>query len=300
MKLLNEKYYRELIAKFGENKNELDIPHTKFICINTNFYERSLQKKINLFIQIPSSHFQKELLFSNLVYRLTSIQFLESEPAPSYEVGMTLKWMKYPKRKDFNLYDIKGGNYYLREIPKGKKKNNYSLIDKKVNYNTLSNDFVIIKKGTNKNRLEKLGKLFKQLYGVDYIPNSFKSKSIVICQKSTWNCLSQIEVLSSNLQALIPSTYIAKSGAEQSTINIDPALYFVPDYKTAYNSILSKNEKIDNIVLFDCKHHQISRIIMDQKDYGYNLFGVTTQTDALEGVQVWRWLKEEIEMINSL
>ena len=152
----------------------------------------------------------------------------------------------------------------------------------------------------SKKSLENLGKLFNQLYGINFIPNAFKSKSIVICKKSIWNSLSEIQILSSNLQALIPSTYFAKSGAEQSTINIDPALYFVPDYKTAFNSILTTNEKIDNIVLFDCKPHQIPRMVMDQKDFGYNLFGVITQTIEVEGVQVWRWLKEEIQLINSL
>ncbi len=300
MQLLNEKYYKELAAKFGGSRNELHVTSTKFISINTNFLEKSLSQKAgNLFIQIPASYSKKYLLYANLLIRLTELQFLEASE-PEYERGMILKGMKYTKRKDFELVDIKDGKYDLREILKGKKKDHYSPAVVTTCYDKLKNDYVVIKKGTRKKRLENLGKLFKQLYGVDFIPSSFKSKSIVICKKSVWNYLSQIEILNSNLQALIPSTYFAKSGAEQSTINIDPALYFVPDYKTAFNSILTTNEKIDNIVLFDCKPHQIPRMIMDQKDFGYNLFGVTTQTIEVEGVQGWRWLKEEIEMINSL
>lgn len=301
MQLLNERYYQELITKFGGNQNELHVHCTKFISINTNFLDKCLSQKAgNLFIQVPASYSQKYLLYANLLIRLTALQFLEAESDPEYERGMILKGMKYQKRKDFELVDIKDGKYYLREILKGKKKDHYSPASVTTSYDKLKNDYVVIKKGTRKKSLENLGKLFKQLYGIDVIPSSFKSKSIVICKKSVWNYLSQIEILNSNLQALIPSTYFAKSGAEQSTINIDPALYFVPDYKTAFNSILKTNEKIDNIVLLDCKSDRIPRMIMDQKEFGYNLFGITTQTIDIEGVQVWRWLKEEIEMINSL
>lgn len=300
MQLLNERYYQELITKFGGDQNELDVPSTKFISINTNFLEKCLSQKAgNLFIQVPTSYSKKYLLYANLLIRLTALQFLEAESEPEYERGMILKGMKYLKRKDFELVGI-NSNFHLREILKGKKKANYSPVEVTTSYENLRKDYVVIKKGTRKKSLENLGKLFNQLYGIDFIPNSFKSKSIVICKKSIWNSLSEIQILSSNLQALIPSTYFAKSGAEQSTINIDPALYFVPDYKTAFNSILTTNEKIDNIVLFDCKPHQIPRMIMDQKDFGYNLFGVITQTIEVEGVQVWRWLKEEIELINSL
>ena len=300
MQLLNERYYQELITKFGGDQNELDVPSTKFISINTNFLENCLSQKAgNLLIQVPTSYSKKYLLYANLLIRLTALQFLEAESEPEYERGMILKGMKYLKRKDFELVGI-NSNFHLREILKGKKKANYSPVEVTTSYENLRKDYVVIKKGTRKKSLENLGKLFNQLYGINFIPNSFKSKSIVICKKSIWNSLSEIQILSSNLQALIPSTYFAKSGAEQSTINIDPALYFVPDYKTAFNSILTTNEKIDNIVLFDCKPHQIPRMIMDQKDFGYNLFGVITQTIEVEGVQVWRWLKEEIELINSL
>ena len=300
MQLLNERYYQELITKFGGNQNELHIPCTKFISINTNFLEKCLKERVNLFVQIPASYREKELLFTNLVIRLTEIQFLESESEPSYEVGMILKGMKFRRRTDLRLIKVKGDRYYLEEIVKGKKEPYYSPFVITTSYDELKDNYQIIKKGTRKERLIALSELFKTLFNIDFIPNSFRSKSIVICQKSMWNSLSQIEVLNSNLRALIPSTYFAKSGAEQSTINIDPALYFVPDYKTAFNSILTKNEKIDNIVLFDCKPHQIPRMIMDQKDFGYNLFGVTTQSIEGEGVKIWRWLKEEIEKINSL
>ncbi len=301
MQLLNEKYYQELATKFGGNQNDLHIPCTKFISINTNFIEKCLtQERLNLFVQIPASYSDKKLLFANLLIRLTAIQFLESESEPSYEVGMILKGMKFTKRTDLQLIKINGDRYYLEEIVKGKKKPYYSPFVITTSYDELKDNYQIIKKGTRKKRLIALSKLFKRLFNINFIPNSFRSKSIVICQKSIWNSLSQVQVLNSNLQALIPSTYFAKSGAEQSTINIDPALYFVPDYKTAFNSILTTNEKIDNIILFDCTPHQIPQIIMDQKDFGYNLFGVSTQSIEVEGVQVWRWLKEEIEKINSL
>lgn len=301
MQLLNERYYQKLITKFSGNQNELHIPCTKFISINTNFLEKCLtQERVNLFVQIPASYHEKELLFANLVVRLTKIQILESESEPLYEVGMILKGMKFKKRTDLRLIQVNGDHYYLKEIVKGKQKPNYSPFVISTSYEDLKDNYRIIKKGTRKKRLIALSELFKTLFNINFIPNSFRSKSIVICQKSIWNSLSQIEVLNNNLQTLIPSTYFAKSGAEQSTINIDPALYFVPDFKTAFNSILTTNVKIDNIVLFDCKPHQIPRMIMDQKDFGYNIFGVTTQTIQMEGVQVWRWLKEEIEMINSL
>jgi len=302
MQLLIEKYCQELVTKFGGNRNELHIPCTKFISINTNFMEKCLtQERMNLFVQIPASYREKALLFTNLVIRLTEIQFLESESEPAYEVGMILKYMKSKKRTDLRLIKIDGDHYCLEEIVKGKKKPYYSpFVRPKVSYDELKHNYQIIKKGTRKRRLINLSNLFKTLFNMDFIPNSFRSKSIVICKKSIWNSLSEIQILNSNLRALIPSTYFAKSGAEQATINIDPALYFVPDYKTAFNSILRTDEKIDNIVLFDCKPHQIPAIIMDQKDFGYNLFGVTTQTIEVEGVQIWRWLKEEIEMINSL
>ncbi len=301
MQLLNEKYYQELITKFGGNRNELHIPCTNFIKINTNFLERALtQKGLNLIIQIPASYREKQLLYTNLLIGLTELQFLEAEEQPEYEKGMMLKGMNYLKRKDFELIDINEGTFCLREILKGKRKEHYSAAFVKISYEKLKRDYVVIKKGTRKKRLENFGKLFKQLYGIDFIPNYFKSKSIVICKKSIWSSLSQIDLLGSNFNDIVPSTYFAKTGAENSTVNIDPALYFVPDYYTAFNSILRKNIKIDNLVFIDSKPDRIPRMIMDQKDFGYNLFGVITQTIEGEGIQVWRWLKEEIEKINSL
>jgi len=301
MQFLNEKYYQKLLSKFGTTKNELEIEDTNFITINTSFLEKSLsQIKVNLLLQIPASYQNKDLLYANLLLRLTELQFLEAETEPEFKVGMMLKGMKFNKRKDFKLVEISEDNYRLREIIKGKKKANYFPAEISTTYEKLKSKYVVIKGGTRKKRLEGIRKIFDTLYGIDFIPNKFKSKSIVICKKSIWNAIAGIEILDNKLKDLIPCTYITKKGTEQPTINIDSALYFVPDYSTAFQCVFRKGEKIDHILLLDCKPDQLPTMIMDQREYDFGICVVTTQNYEVEGLNTWRWLKEEIDLINSL
>jgi len=89
MQLINETYYQKLINKFGRTKNVIEIEDTNFITINTTFFEKSLtEKKINLLIQIPSGYQNTELLFANMILRLTELQFLEADNEPEYKVGI--------------------------------------------------------------------------------------------------------------------------------------------------------------------------------------------------------------------
>lgn len=302
MQLINETYYQKLVDKFGRTKNVIEIEDSNFISINTTFLEKTLtEKNSNLLLQIPSSYQNTELLFANLLLRLTELQFLEADTDPEYEVGMTLKAMQFNKRRDFELIQISDNNdYRLREIIKGKKKANYSPAIISTTYEKLKSKYVLITGGTRKKRLEGIRTIFNQLYGVDLIPSKFKSKSIVVCKKSIWNGIATIEILESKLKDLIPSTYITKKGTEQPTINIDSALYFVPNYSTAYQCVLCKGEKIDNILLLDPKPNQLPTMIMDQSEYHFGICAITTQNFEVEGFSTWRWLKEEIDLINSL
>lgn len=302
MQLINETYYQKLVDKFGRTKNVIEIEDSNFISINTTFLEKTLtEKNSNLLLQIPSSYQNTELLFANLLLRLTELQFLEADTDPEYEVGMTLKAMQFNKRRDFELIQISDDNdYRLREIIKGKKKANYSPAVISTTYEKLKSKYVLITGGTRKKRLEGIRTIFNQLYGVDFIPSKFKSKSIVVCKKSIWNGIASIEILESKLKDLIPSTYITKKGTEQPTINIDSALYFVPDYSTAYQCVLCKGEKIDNILLLDPKPNQLPTMIMDQSEHHFGICAITTQNFEVEGFSTWRWLKEEIDLINSL
>ncbi|WP_176694084.1 hypothetical protein [Anaerophaga thermohalophila] len=291
-----------MVDKFGRTKNVIEIEDSNFISINTTFLEKTLtEKNSNLLLQIPSSYQNTELLFANLLLRLTELQFLEADTDPEYEVGMTLKAMQFNKRRDFELIQIFDNNdYRLREIIKGKKKANYSPAVISTTYEKLKSKYVLITGGTRKKRLEGIRTIFNQLYGVDFIPSKFKSKSIVVCKKSIWNGIASIEILESKLKDLIPSTYITKKGTEQPTINIDSALYFVPDYSTAYQCVLCKGEKIDNILLLDPKPNQLPTMIMDQSEHHFGICAITTQNFEVEGFSTWRWLKEEIDLINSL
>jgi len=302
MQLINETYYQKLVDKFGRTKNVIEIEDSNFISINTTFLEKALtEKTTNLLLQIPSSYQNTELLFANLLLRLTELQFLEADTEPEYKVGMTLKAMQFNKRRDFELIQISdNSDYRLREIIKGKKKANYSPAIISTTYEKLKSKYVLITGGTRKKRLEGIRAIFNQLYGIDFIPSKFKSKSIVVCKKSIWNGIANIEILESKLKDLIPSTYITKKGTEQPTINIDSALYFVPDYSTAYQCVLCKGEKIDNILLLDPKPNQLPTMIMDQREHHFGICAVTTQNFDMEGFSAWRWLKEEIDMINSL
>lgn len=302
MQLINETYYQKLVDKFGTTKNVIEIEDSNFISINTTFLEKALsEKNSNLLLQIPSSYQNTELLFANLLLRLTELQFLEADTEPEYEVGMTLKDMQFNKRRDFELIQISDNNIYsLREIIKGKKKANYSPAVISMTYEKLKSKYVLITRGTRKKRLEGIRTIFNKLYGVDFIPSKFKSKSIVVCKKSIWNAIANTEILGSKLKDLIPSTYITKKGTEQPTINIDSALYFVPDYSTAYQCVLCKGEKIDNILLLDPKPNQLPTMIMDQSEHHFGICAITTENFEVEGFNSWRWLKEEIDMINSL
>jgi len=303
MKLINETYYQKLFTKFGTNNNkELGIEDTNFITINASFLEKALTEKyLNFLIQIPSSYKNKNLLFANLILRLTELQFLEAVETPEFKTGDLLKTLKSKQKKEYKVVYASEDKYIIQEIPKGRGKsssNEYSPFE--VNYNWLKNRCKRITKGSQSKKLLDLEGLFDSLFGMSFIPDEFKSKSIVVCKKSIWNNIAHIKMLDSSIRDIIPLTYITKKGTEQSTINIDSALYFVPDYSTAYQCVLCKGEKIDNILLLDPKPNQLPTMIMDQSEYHFGICAITTQNFEVEGFSTWRWLKEEIDLINSL
>lgn len=301
MDIVNRDYYQQLIEKYGKTNNEL-LQSTKFVDININFFDRALNQGLNLMVQIPSSYQKKPLLFANILLHLFTLQCLETKK-PQYEVGLMLKDRSYKRGSNFRIAKINGDQYTLKEEPR-KNTKNYFPVTRTIGYEELENNFVIIKRGIQRNRLNSLSSLFNKLYGIDYIPSSFGSKSVVICRKIVWNSLMQIEIhdgkINSNLQNLLPSIYLSKKGREASISGIDPALYFVPDYQTAYEHILRQGTKISCIVLLDCKLDSIPQMIMDQREHNFRMFCISTQNIENEGVKTWRWLKEEIEMINSL
>lgn len=303
MHLINESYYKKLVDKFGKTKNVIEIEDTNFITINTAFLEKALiEKKVNLLIKIPTGYKNTDFLFANLILRLTELQFLEAVEMPEFKTGDLLKTLKSKRKKEYKIVDANGDTYSIQEISKGR--GNSSFIEYSpsiVNYNWLKNHCKRITKGTQIKKLLDLEKLFNKLFGMSFVPDEFRSKSIVVCKKSIWNNLAHIEVLNCKLKDIIPLTYITKKGTEQPTINIDSALYFVPDYSTAYHCVLCKGETIDNIMLLDCNPDQFPTMIMDQREYNFGICAITTQNyEDVQGFHTWQWLKEEIDMINSL
>lgn len=301
MELLNINYYKKLVNKFcRESFNNELILSDKFIDINYSFFDKALRTEdLNLFIQIPSTYLKINLLFANIFFKAAAEQFLNAEENPIYEIRDKLKANK--RNKEYEIIEVRDGLVTLEEIIKGKKSPHYyPERHRDLSLQKLKNEYTKIDKGLRKSRLDNCRQLFNKLFNIDYIPPSFKSKSIIVCSKKIWESFSEIKILDSNLKSLIPSIYINRNGNETKSINIDPAIYFVSDYCTAYDYIIKKNIKIDNIIILDRKVDNLPTIIQDQLDKKFKLFGIVTTKIENPHVKVWKWLKEEIKIINEL
>lgn len=306
--ILNYTYYERIVNDYSKDKifNQSLLHVSVFNKINLSFFKIATKKNVafNVIIKIPKIY--EELLFelySNIYLLAANQQFYESYANPEYKLGAILMEKGKQGKRKVRVVALKDGLFTLEEIKK-ERVGNFSgpaiYLDRSYNY--LLKNFVHIKRGIQKRSLENYLELFCQLNNLsqkeDVIPTEFNSVSVFIGSRMLWDSFRSVELLKSNLWNSIPCQYINREGKKSETIGISPLIYFVPNYKSANEFIISKGIRVYNIILFD----EINQVIQDQNQYDFTIFGVSTRSieNRLEHIKYWEWHKEEIDLINTL
>lgn len=139
---------------------------------------------------------------------------------------------------------------------------------------------------------------WKTRYG--FIPINFERKIVFIGKKNLWDILFYKEK--------IPTIYLPNSHNEKQTkIKSMPELedciaYITPKYEICYEEILRKQIYIDTIIVYSADKNCISQIIQDQSTYKFKLIILTNDLEVQKynGLTLWDWKKEEIELMEKI
>ena len=82
----------------------------------------------------------------------------------------------------------------------------------------------------------------------------------------------------------------------------DCIAYITPKYEICYEEILRKQIYIDTIIVYSADKNCISQIIQDQSTYKFKLIILTNDLEVQKynGLTLWDWHKEEIELIEKI
>ena len=308
-RILNTDYYKSLVQIFSENIefNSSLLPVSKLNKINLAFVQKAINKisGFDIIICIPKS-FNKFLdeLYSNFYLYVANTQFYDNYDNPTLTINQ-----KVVEKNGIRVYKIvkfHNGRYDLEEVIKENFQNRYPAYLKKRNYENIVSNFRIIRKKMKKDTIHSFLTLFCKLYNLDknsdFIPTEFSSVSIIIGPKLIWESFKVIPLENGNLWKAIPSEYISRDGKKTETISISPLIYFSSSYQTAYQEVLRKQIKVNNIVLFNDGFDEIQNIISDQFQYGFRILGICTSTieNRNSTIKYWQWYKEEINLLESL
>lgn len=308
-RILNTSYYLSLTKTFTENieYNSSLLPITKFTKINLSFIDKSLNSNPNFDIIIKIPNYCYEILddiFSNLYLYIANTQFYENYDNPILKINQ--KVQEKNGKRIYKIIDFQNGNYDLEEVIKENLQNRYPAYLKKRSYENIINNFRIIRKRMKGNTIHSFLSLFCKLYNLDpdsdLIPTEFNSVSIIIGQKLTWESFKNIPFGKGNLWKAIPSAYISRDGKKTESISIAPLIYFSSSYQIAYQEVIRKQIKVNNIVLFNEGFDELQQIINDQSTYDFRILGICTSPieKGASTIKYWEWLKEEIDLIGLL
>jgi hypothetical protein len=299
MTMLNEDYYKYLLKKFEIREIADKTANLTAGLLLTNF------DKFNIHINFSTNEEVFEKTIDILHKKLSIFIFNVYHRLPALKKGSewTLTSFKRIKRKN---YAIKSSffisNIFQDSVTLKDQTGNYlQTISVEKLYEDYYNEIVeTIPKQYEKFFIGKSKNIcvnWKSKFG--FIPISFDKKIVFIAKKSFWDIL--------NYKEKIPSIYLPNSHKEnQAIIRSIPELedyiaYFTPKYEICYDLILEKNIKIETIVVCD-NSENIPQIIQDQASYGFKLIVLSNDTNPIKynGLTLWNWEKEEIELIEKL
>lgn len=296
--ILNDEYYTTLWKKF-ENTKTLNVFDSNISCLTTKLILEHYQKNQPIHINFQNS---KETIFEigqKLFVELANDIYKNHHDLPTLKKGNKLRdKRKYAdgKRHDFLIKNINNDTFLLEHI-KNKAQIN-------IKYDDLVKKFIPIEQGTKQSTLQGYTKFFTDLnkgLKLDFTPTNFEKKNVFIAKKPLWDNLPN--------RNRIPCAYLPNpnDGGDPNPIKSIPALqdclaYFTPKYNVCYSNILSKNEKVKTIIVFDTEANQIGQMLQDKAKFGFNLIIVSNSISPLknQSIPCWNWFKEELEIVNAL
>lgn len=296
--ILNEEYYRKLWEKY-DNTSTLSGFSNKASCLTTKLILQHYQKNQSIHINFQNT---KETIFEigqHLFIELANDIYKNHYDLPTLRKGNKLRdKRKYSdgKRHDYVIKSINNDTFLLEHT-----KNQAQL---NLKYDDLVKKFIPIEQGTKQSTLQGYTKFFSDLNNglkLDFTPTNFEKKIVFIAKKPLWDNLPN--------RNKIPCAYLPNPREDNNTTETRsiPALqdclaYFTPKYEICYSNILSKNEKVKTIVVFDTEADKIEQMLQDKAKFGFNLIIVSNSISPLkiQSIPCWNWFKEEVEIVNAL
>lgn len=301
--ILNDEYYTTLWKKF-ENTKTLNVFDSNISCLTTKLILEHYQKNQPLHINFQNS---KEVIFDigqHLFVELANDIYLNHYDLPdNYNVGDKLKRIR--DNQYYEIVKVENDNFSLKQILRKTKAEISPALLSGINYDRLTKNFVKIDagKGISERTIKNYFAFFEELNNEksEFPKTNFEKKTVFIAKKPLWDSLPN--------RNKIPCAYLPNPREENNTTETRsiPALqdclaYFTPKYEVCYSNILTKNEKVKTIVVFDTEADKIEQILQDKAKFGFNLIVISNSISPLksQSIPCWNWFKEEVEIVNAL
>ena len=301
--ILNDEYYTTLWKKF-ENTKTLNVFDSNISCLTTKLILEHYQKNQPLHINFQNS---KEVIFDigqHLFVELANDIYLNHYDLPdNYNVGDKLKRIR--DNQYYEIVKVENDNFSLRQILRKTKAEISPALLSGINYDRLTKNFVKIDagKGISERTIKNYFAFFEELNNEksEFPKTNFEKKTVFIAKKPLWDSLPN--------RNKIPCAYLPNPREENGTTETRsiPALqdclaYFTPKYEVCYSNILTKNEKVKTIVVFDTEADKIEQMLQDKAKFGFNLIVISNSISPLksQSIPCWNWFKEEVEIVNAL
>lgn len=298
--ILNKEYYQSLWEKISST-NTLGVFNDNISCLTTKLILEHYQKNKAVHFNFQNS---KDTIFEigkSLFLEMANDIYKNHYDLPTLGKGSKLRdKRKYTdgKKHDYIIKNVTKDTYLLEHT-----KNKVQL---NIEYDDLVKKFFPIEQGTRQSTLQGYTKFFSDLNNglkLDFTPTNFEKKIVFIAKRQHWDCLPN--------RNKIPCVYLPNpnDGGNPNSEKSIPALqdclaYFTPKYEVCYSNILSKNEKVKTIVVFDTEAEKIEQMISDRNRFGFNLIIISNSDVSKlvksQSVPCWNWFKEELEIVNAL
>ncbi|MBK7097761.1 MAG: hypothetical protein IPH58_04680 [Sphingobacteriales bacterium] len=303
--ILNKEYYQQLWEKF-KNTNTLGVFNDNASCLTTKLILEHYSQNKPVHFNFQNS---KETIFEigkHLFIELANDIYCNQYDLPdNYNVGDKLKRIR--DNQYYEIVKVENDNYSLRQVLRKTKIEISPALLSGINYDRLTKHFLEVNagKGISEKTIKNYIAFFEELNKEknEFPKTNFEKKTVFIAKKPLWDSLPN--------RNKIPCAYLPNPREENNATETRsiPALqdclaYFTPKYEVCYSNILSKNEKVKTIVVFDTEAEKIEQMISDKNRFGFNLIILSnSELNKLiksESIPCWNWFKEEIEIVNAL
>lgn len=296
MTILNPEYYQSLFDKFEDIKT-INIANSNITGLTTKIILGFYRKGQPLHINFQNSKENVLEIAKHLFVEFANDIYLNHYDLPHLKKGDKLRDLRNYRdgKKHYSVIDrVSNDTFYLQDT-KTKAKSPFK-------YDKLVKNFIPVEKGSR--QLKGYTQYFSDLNGgmkIDFTPTNFEKKTVFIAKKPLWDCLPHRNKIPC---AYLPNPREENTASETKSI---PALqdclaYFTPKYEVCYQNILSKDEKIKTVIVFDTEADKMEQILQDKSRFGFNLIVISNSyfPVKIEAVPCWNWFKEEIEIVNAL